>query len=1158
MLLSYIGIAYKPFRHITMNWMNSIRCSTFFLSLMISAGILTSPSLARADAAIATLYSLEGSAEQRAASSSAWKPCVVGDKFELGDEIRVGAYSRAGIQFQDGMFIRLSSKAALKFDRLRGTQGNYSVFLESGKGHFLNREKIDGAKVETIHLTAAIRGTEFVIEAGPQSSAVTVIEGTVAASNQFGAIELQNQEQAVARTGQPPQKSLNFSPADAVQWTAEIPVAFDWDLYGGVDEIRQRILTEGLAAGLTELRKRPADTGRALLETDLLLALGQIDEARAVAYRKTPAGGNGQAHAHAQRAMLALARNEFDRARAEIAEARSMQAGALGVALASSYVLQAGRDLTGALKAIELGLERNPTNAPLLSRRAELNLGFGKREEALLDIERALRDDPDNGYAHTVRGFILLMRGQVDDARESFDRGTALIPGNGLPYLGRGLATIHDGNLGDGRVDLQRAVHLEPNRALFRSYLGKAFFELEDEALAKREYDEAIRLDPNDPTAYLYRGFYNISQNRLVDALDDVETSFALNDNRAVFRSSLLLDDDSAVRSAGLSRVFTELGFAEAGRLEAIRALNSDPTNYSAHRLLADSQSEIFYADASLSERRIADLLAPLSFNLFSALGGQASLNEYDALFDKSERRTGVSFEYDERDDAFIGRATHSGKQDNLGYALSASTIYGHGRKGSSFLRDNRIDAALRYQLLPNHRILLDGHGLYRKDHEVFDFDGEDTSEFDSGGLNLGYSYRASSALTLISEASLSRERLQFKSFPQSRIIDSTQIFEGIEDTLADELTLDQSAREYVTAFRQGSQVLYRSKIISLVGGYQLLHESPDRSERSLVVDDSLGELTDQGLELTSDASKELTATDLYIYPTFHLLPGLDLTAGITRTDLQTSPEVAPYFPDRSSDGHWSPKIGLIATPVEGLTLRGAYFENLRKSSLEDQISLEPTLVSGMTQRFSDLSGTRSRNFAAGADFKVAGSTYIGGEFTRRYLRERIAEVNTELITDIDLQEQFVDLSVGDQIDTYVEQDLIQAYLYQVISRSFAAAFDYLYTTEELTDPDAFSDFLSHRASAQLKYFHSTGLYAYSRATWRKHAGINDPELPDGSGVGWSLDAGLGYRLPNRRGNIAFEILNIADNDVNLSQSRGFEDFVTSERAFRVLASFNF
>ena len=58
-------------------------------------------------------------------------------------------------------------------------------------------------------------------------------------------------------------------------------------------------------------------------------------------------------------------------------------------------------------------------------------------------------------------------------------------------------------------------------------------------------------MDPRDPTPYLYDAVRAQSANAPVDALRDLQQANALNDNRAVYRSRLLLDEDLATRGVG-------------------------------------------------------------------------------------------------------------------------------------------------------------------------------------------------------------------------------------------------------------------------------------------------------------------------------------------------------------------------------------------------------------------------------------------------------------------------------------------------------------------------------------------------------------------------------------------------------------------------------
>ncbi len=104
-----------------------------------------------------------------------------------------------------------------------------------------------------------------------------------------------------------------------------------------------------------------------------------------------------------------------------------------------------------------------------------------------------------------------------------------------------------------------------------------------------RNYKLAEKLDPQDPTPWLYSALLNQENNRINDAIRDLEKSQALNDNRSVYRSQLLLDQDQAVRSANLAAMYQDAGMDDVALREASRAVNYDYANYSAHLFLANS-----------------------------------------------------------------------------------------------------------------------------------------------------------------------------------------------------------------------------------------------------------------------------------------------------------------------------------------------------------------------------------------------------------------------------------------------------------------------------------------------------------------------------------------------------------------------------------------
>src|SRR5262249_36241967 len=176
---------------------------------------------------------------------------------------------------------------------------------------------------------------------------------------------------------------------------------------------------------------------------------------------------------------------------------------------------------------------------------------------------------------------------------DAFARAIELEQAAPLPRLGLGLAKIRQGKLPEGREEIAIAASLDPNNALMRSYLGKAYYEEKRDKLARHQFAAAKALDPFDPTPWFYDAIRKQSVNRPVEALHDLEKSIELNDNRAVYRSRLSLDEDLAARSATLGRTYNELGFQQLALVEGWKSLNIDPNNYSAHRFLADSYAAL-------------------------------------------------------------------------------------------------------------------------------------------------------------------------------------------------------------------------------------------------------------------------------------------------------------------------------------------------------------------------------------------------------------------------------------------------------------------------------------------------------------------------------------------------------------------------------------
>ena len=196
------------------------------------------------------------------------------------------------------------------------------------------------------------------------------------------------------------------------------------------------------------------------------------------------------------------------------------------------------------------------------------------------------------------------------------------------------MATIRAGDLEGGRKEIEIAVALDPENALLRCYLGKAYFDErttnpltyfqelvenfpnQENTLAAQQFAISKELDPNDPTPWLYDAIRLQSENRPVEALRNIEKSIELNDNRAVYRSRELLDQDRAARGTSLARIYNDLGFEQLGINEATKSLSLDPGNAGAHRFLSDVYAtQPRHEIARVSELLQAQLLQDININ---------------------------------------------------------------------------------------------------------------------------------------------------------------------------------------------------------------------------------------------------------------------------------------------------------------------------------------------------------------------------------------------------------------------------------------------------------------------------------------------------------------------------------------------------------------
>ncbi|UCE79854.1 MAG: FecR domain-containing protein, partial [Nitrospiraceae bacterium] len=486
---------------------------------------------------IATVVSVQGSVQVRLKGETEWKPVQLNDVFCPGDMVRVRDRSRSAIVLSNETIIRLDEKTTITFSGVEKKETSLLDLLR-GAVHFISRFPRT-LKIVTPFVNGTVEGTEFLVEVIEDQSRITVFEGQVLAVNDAGSLTLMTGQSAVAREGQAPAMRVVVRPRDAVQWALYYPPILMHD-----------------SSGIKDVQEEVSDPRFFTSRASMLLAVGRVDEARKD-IEKALNLAPGYSDAIALQSIIAVVQNEKIEAMRLAQNAVEAGPDSLAARIALSYAQQANFDLDGALASLQEAVKLAPENSLAWARLSELWASFGNLDKALDAAEKAVSLNPDLARTQTVLGFSYLTQIKIDSALNTFGKAIELDQADPLPRLGLGLAKIRKGKLKEGRREIEIATSLDPGQSIIRSYLGKAYYEEKRENLAMDQYGMAKELDPLDPTSFFYDAIQKQTLNRPVEALHDMQKAIELNDNRAIYRSKLLLDEDLAARSAGLARIYS-------------------------------------------------------------------------------------------------------------------------------------------------------------------------------------------------------------------------------------------------------------------------------------------------------------------------------------------------------------------------------------------------------------------------------------------------------------------------------------------------------------------------------------------------------------------------------------------------------------------------
>jgi tetratricopeptide (TPR) repeat protein len=1117
-----------------------------------------------------------------------------------GDTVRTGADSRALVKVSSHSTVRLGELTLFQLRQPPEPAKPLSLRLLKGVLYFFHRDRPAAVDFETPLVTGAIRGTEFALRVEEDGrSRLSLLDGEVDLSNQQGSLRLVTGQVGVAEVNGTLTRTSLLQAVEVIQWCLYYPAVLDLDelpLDSNTAQVLENSISSYRAGDLIAALKsypaarEPVENSEKVFRAALLLGAGEVEPASSLLASVSAASPQVRALNELIAAVTAAP---------SLSAAQAPPSPTASELLAQSYRLQARFDLSGALQAASRATKAAPRFGFAWARLAELEFSSGHRAAADSALRRSLELSPRNAQALALKGFLLAAEDKTRAAIAAFDEAIAADSALGNAWLGRGLCRIRRWDSVGGQADLLIAASLEPNRALLRSYLGKAFAQSGETARAAKELALAKRLDPNDPTAWLYSALLNEQRNRINQAIADLEESKTLNDNRRLYRSRLLLDQDEAVRGANLANLYRDAGLDQVGVREAVHAVSADYANFSAHLFLANTynllrdpgQVNLRYETPWLSEFLVANLLAPVGAGTLSQT---VSEQEYGKLFERNRLGVASSTEYLSRGD-WTQAGSQFGNTDRAGYALDTLYRSLHGERPNQDLDQLTLSFQFKQEITPEDSIYFqpiwyhaDAGDLTQYYDPAMAHLQRRVTESQEPLILLGYHHEWAPGCHTLFLAGRLQDSLQLDDPIQPVLAllhgpSPTDLFVPVSflnpaepvpvGSLDYQSEYNAGTFELQQIFKGGDHTLIfgargqfgEVSTTSLVGS-SLVHLT------NLVSATDLFFLTDPvGQDLTSQFNRE----SFYAYDYWHILTPLTLVGGVSydRLEFPLNYRIPPISTETDVEEQVSPKAGVVWNVGPRTVLRGAYARSLGGVSFDQSFRLEPPEIAGFLQAFRSVAPESVVGEVGGAHFRTGGVALDQTFPTRTYFGAQAEWVNStadRLVGAVDvgntLPPGFSASSTPQHLDATEKSLLVTVDQLLGNDWSFGASYrlsrmELQQSWPELTSaigPAATSDLraLLHQLTLAGLFNHPCGFFARGEAVWLKQN--NDgysPALP-GDDL-WQFNVFAGYRFARRRIEITIGGLNLSDRDYHLNPLNLHFEF-PHHRTFMTSLKFSF
>jgi Flp pilus assembly protein TadD len=1070
--------------------------------------------------ASALVVSLQGMLEYDSESKGQWKPITLNQTLCEGSRVHVGSYSRASVLLPNGFVARIDEDTVLTFNVLNPDKPAFMDLLK-GFVHFISRTP-KHLQINTPIANAGPEGTEFALSVNDKSASLWVYEGGVKFFNTQGSINLKPGQGAQAYPGQAPQARIDIKPQDAVNWALYYPPLLPYPdksttIYNDIRTAIENFRQGRTAKAISRLNTLPPEKQTPYfykVRGAMMLTVGRVDLAQQDIHailKQNPK----DAEALALQSVLMLTQNRKEEAYALAKQSIASNPKSASAYSALSYAEQGRFELDKALQAATQATQLAPHDAMVWARKAELELALGLTSDSEETVQQAEKLDAELERTQTVIGFTHLQQMDADEAMQAFDKALTLDSTSPLARLGLGLAKIRNGDLEQGRQDLEIAAILDPNNSLIRSYLGKAYYEEKRNPLAEDQFKLAKERDPKDPTPYFYDALKKQTENRPVEALHDLQTAMDLNDNRAVYRSKQLLDSDLAARGASLARIYDNLGFQQRGVVEAISSLQTDPTNYSAHRFLSDTYvNQPGRETAQLSELLQAKMLQPININpvqphlsvsqrvLLNASGiANSSFQDFTRVFERNRPQllfSGIAGNMG----TFGDESTLSGIFDNLSYSLGQFHYETDGfirPYGPAEYKNNTAQKHDIYNMFLQWKINETLNTQFEYNHR----------ETDQGSLQ----QTITSTSNNFSERNTLTEdnyRIGFNvKFSQNDLLLGSYIHTNSE-------TINNSITSILLPFQPTPiQEIFIREFNNNINIFESQYHHIGKNLNFILGTSVFNNQEKQNQPLTPKFEEENSKTNghrEYIYINTKLPFNISNTFGVALDYANSEIQGAqsPFYPKTKL----LPKFGILWEPLNYTKFRFAYAQEIKRP-IEGIQTLEPTQLTGFNQFYDDRPDTIYSLYGGAIDLKLNTDLSVGFELSRREVFNYIDNNTLRFINDTS-----------------------RAYLYWTPINKISISTNYIFSRKKediaLFNGNSPNIIDTHILPLELRFFSSNGLFYKLTGTYVNQDLSNKNIIFENnkskiSSNFFLVDAAIGLRLPKQLGIISLETKNLLD-----------------------------